>query len=178
MGEVAMVTLEERHLLWHHKGNWPAAYFHSQFAIKAEDRDCWFRSRRSAAGDCVTVPEAAEIGSTTFMDFHIGGESATFKVAKVLSLPELFLWGYEKFTGLELYFYYNNCLKVVKKTPPRVGVAGQPRRCASALPGQAGRRQDAALWPLPDSRAAATRQPLAPPVKGEERRRRRVLTEP
>ena len=23
--------------------------------------------------------------------------------------------GYEKFTGLELYFYYNNCLKVVKK---------------------------------------------------------------
>ena len=115
MGEVAMVKLEERHLLWNHKGNWPAAYFHPQFAIKAEDRDRWFRSRRSAAGDCVTVPEAAEIGSTTFMDFHIGGESATFKAAKVLSLPELFLWGYEKFTGLELYFYYNNCLKVVKK---------------------------------------------------------------
>ena len=128
-----MVKLEERHLLWNHKGNWPAAYFHPQFAIKAEDRDCWFRSRRSAAGDCVTVPEAAEIGSTTFMDFHIGGESATFKAAKVLSLPELFLWGYEKFTGLELYFYYNNCLKVVKNaaTRGRRGTTATLRICAT-----------------------------------------------
>ena len=120
-GEVAMVNLEERVPLKNHDGTWPVTYFHPQFAIKAEDRARWDRRRsaagdgRSAAGDDVTLKEAAKIGSTTFMEFTEDGEEASFKVAKVLSLPELFLWGCEKFTGLELYFYYNNCLKVVKK---------------------------------------------------------------
>ena len=117
MGEVAMVKLEERRTLWNRDGQWPATFFHPQFAIKAEDRARWAHRRRSAAGDYLTVAEAADIGSTTFMEFAAGGESATFKVAKVLSLPELFLCGCEKFTGLELYFYYNNCMKVVKTRP-------------------------------------------------------------
>ena len=96
----------------------------------------------------MTVAEAAEIGSTTFMEFTEDGKEASFKVAKVLSLPELFRWGAKRFTGLELYFYYNSCLKVVKKRPPRVVAAGKTRRCASALPGQAEGRQAAALGTL------------------------------
>ena len=132
MGEVAMVAEMEPLTLWSREGNWPATFFHPQFAIKGEHRARWANRRQSAAGDRVTVAgtvnsmnvvqpisaaEAAEIGSTTFVEFTVDGRSATFKVARVLSLPELFLWGAKRFTALELYFYYNNCLKVVKQRP-------------------------------------------------------------
>ena len=121
MGEVAMVKPDERYLsqspMVSRNGHWPATFFHPQFAIKAEDRARWANRRQSAAGDFVTAAEAAKVGSTTFMDFTADGQEATFKVATVLSLPELFLWGAKRFTALELYFYYNNCLKVVKKRP-------------------------------------------------------------
>ena len=117
MGEVAMVAVEAQIPLSAIDGNWPATFFHPQFAITGEDRARWANRRRSAAGDCVTVAEAAATGNSTIMEFTVDGEEATFKVAKVLSLPELFRWGAKRFTGLELYFYYNNCLKVVKKRP-------------------------------------------------------------
>ena len=92
-GEVAMVNVEERRALLNRDGNWPATFFHLQFAIKADDRNRWGHRRRSAAGDYVTVAEAAKIGSATFVEFTVEGDAATFKVAKVLSLPELFLLG-------------------------------------------------------------------------------------
>ena len=117
MGEVAMVAVEAQIPLSAIDGNWPATFFHPQFAITGEERARWANRRRSAAGDCVTVAEAAATGNSTIMEFTVDGEEATFKVAKVLSLPELFRWGAKRFTGLELYFYYNNCLKVVKKRP-------------------------------------------------------------
>ena len=39
-----------------------------------------------------------------------------FRVGKVFTLQDLVLWGAERgFSTYELYYYYNNCLKVVKK---------------------------------------------------------------
>ena len=100
---------------------WPATFFHPQFAVTSEHRERWTRRlcgstvRRSvtgdgsAAGDRVTQREAAEVGSTTFMEFAEEGLAATFKKAKILTLPELFRFGCDMFSALELYYYYNNC---------------------------------------------------------------------
>ena len=87
MGEVAMVAVEAQIPLSAIDGNWPATFFHPQFAIKAEDRARWANRRQSAAGDFVTAAEAAQIGSTTFMDFTADGQKATFKVYQ-----KYFLW--------------------------------------------------------------------------------------
>ena len=117
-GEVAMVTLEEWIPVFAPDDGrgWPATFFHPQFAVTSEHRERWTHRRRSAtgdgsaAGDRVTQREAAEVGPTTFMEFAEEGLAATFKKAKILTLPELFLFGCEQFSALELYFYYNNCL--------------------------------------------------------------------
>ena len=90
-GEVAEINVQERRALSNQNGYWPATYFHPQFAIKAEHRARWPGRRQSAAGDYVSVASAAAIGSTTFMDFTVQGDMATFKVVKVVSLPEFFL---------------------------------------------------------------------------------------
>ena len=82
MVEVAMVKLEERHTL---RNAGISRSTKQRIAPRGAHR------RQSAASDYVTAAQAAVIGSTTFMGFAAGGESATFKVAKVLSLPELFL---------------------------------------------------------------------------------------
>ena len=117
-GEVVMVGSEERQtLLAGGGGRWSKRYFHPQYAIKGKHRVQWYEAEhhKSAAGDILTAAEAAQIGSTTFMEFSADGAVCKFKVAKVMSLSEFFVWGHKDFTALELYFYYNNCLKMVKK---------------------------------------------------------------
>jgi hypothetical protein len=90
-GEVVMVSRQGSVCL--SQREWPTSFFHPQFAIKAADRAWLHQNHKSAAGDKTTAAQAAAIGSTTLLEFSEDGESATFTVAKVMSLPELFVWG-------------------------------------------------------------------------------------
>ena len=55
------------------------------------------------------------MGNMTWFDSNDDG-IYLFRVGKVFTLQDLVLWGAERgFSTYELYYYYNNCLKVVKK---------------------------------------------------------------
>ena len=115
-GEVAIVENREPEILKAVDKTWSTCYFHPQFAIKATHRKRWEKAgyhNLSAAGEKLTAGQAAEIGATTFLTFSEDGETGECNVATVISLQQLFVLGYKEFTARELYYYYNNCCKIV-----------------------------------------------------------------
>ena len=116
-GEVAIVQRQRPEILTAADKTWSTCYFHPQYAIKAKHRKLWekadYHNHLSAAGEKLTAGQAAEIGATTFLTFSKDGETGECNVATVISLQQLFVLGYKEFTARELYYYYNNCCKIV-----------------------------------------------------------------
>ena len=171
MGEVAQVSVLGNVEVSAAGDYWPSKYFHPQFAIKKEHRNWMEKNRKSAAGDINHVRDAKWLGSTTLMQFTRDGRTATMTKAVVMSLPELFLWGGPDFTALELYFYYNNCLKLVKKRKhawasqdnrDAAQLRYQDRQAAGRLPRYGHYRHLAPAQPAPAA-AGAPGRPRSPP---------------
>ena len=112
VGDVAMANC--KHCAQQPQTEWPRRFFHLQFALKASERRGWDANRSAADGAMVSAACAADI-RITVMEFSKDGTFMNFTLCHVVSLPELFVRGYREYSALELYFYYNNCMKVVRK---------------------------------------------------------------
>ena len=153
----------------------PQRYFHPQYAICEKQRKKFVHQKlhQAAAGDSFTAEEARALGNTTWFQRQYDG-SFLFRPGKVFTRQGLVLWGAERgFSTFELYYYYNNCFKIVQKrehpaAPSDRRDAARLRKKSLVSTATTPVRFDpvAGTGTTAAAGAVQTRQPLAPKAAG------------